>query len=216
MQLLCPECCSEDVDTHPARAAAELRCANCGADFDLDEAHLTVAEARSRLSDPVPEELFVLDAARARAELGDPDGAIRVIDPFTEADALHQLIDAAQAKDIVRGPGGRVAISVYPLSAAEPDPLVAVDPGTGPTLLGFDLKLSGRDGEDPVAFTIRVLESTVEEANRLAAGRAADSERLDRVAAFLNANRPWNGGDVCQFLAAEIVASGRRLLEAGE
>lgn len=54
---------------------------------------------------------------------------------------------------------------------------------------------------------------TVQEANGLAAGRAADSERLDRIAAFMNRLGPWSGGDVCEYVAEELRASGRRLLD---
>jgi hypothetical protein len=43
---------------------------------------------------------------------------------------------------------------------------------------------------------------------------AADSACLDRLAAFLNRNRPWSGGDVCEYLATELVNSGRELLDA--
>lgn len=103
------------------------------------------------------------------------------------------------------------AIYVFPNSQKEPDPVLAVDPGGGPTLLGEPLSLRAEDGEDPIAFTVRILEDVVAEANGLAAGRAADSERLDRSAAYLNSPGQWNGGDVCEFVAREIAASGRPL-----
>jgi hypothetical protein len=214
MQLLCPECGSEEVGPHPDPRSAQLRCANCGEAFDRAQAHVTLAEVETRMPDPVPERLFELDAGRARAELSDPDGAIEVIDGFSDADELHYLIDAAQAKGIVRGPGGLVAIAVYPASLVAPDPVLGVFPGRGPTLLGPELKLEQGAEEDPLDFTIRILERMVEEADGLASGRAADSRRLDRIAAFMNRRR--DGGDVYEFVATEIVASGRRLLDADE
>jgi hypothetical protein len=216
MQLLCPGCCSEDVDTHPDRGAAALRCGNCGADLDLDQAHLTVAEARSRLSDPVPEEVFVLDAARAGSELREPGGAMAVVDPYLDADELHLLLDAARAEDVIRARREGARIVVHPYSVAEPDPLVAVRLDRGPTLLGPEPDLRPDGDEDPVTYTVRLLGDVVSRANALVAGRAADSGRLDRIAAFLNLPGEWNGGDVCEFLAAEIVASGRRLFDTDE
>lgn len=215
MQLLCPGCCSEEVGPHPEPVVAGLRCGNCGAAFGREEAHVTVAEAESRLPGPVPEDLFVLDVGRARAELRDPGGAIRAVDPYSDADELHRLLDDAQEREIIRARHPRATIAVYPMSVAEPDPVLAVHPGGGgPTLLGFEQKLRRHEDEDPVDFTVRVLEEMVEEANGLGAGRAADSERLDRIAAFLNRPGQWNGGDVCEFVATEIVASGRRLRDA--
>jgi len=53
------------------------------------------------------------------------------------------------------------------------------------------------------------LAEAVEEANGLAGGRAADSERLDRIAAFMNRPGQWNGGDVCEVVARELQESGR-------
>jgi hypothetical protein len=216
MELRCPACLSPEVGPRPHGADGEMRCDNCGETFEREEAFVTVADAGSRLPDPVPEELFELDAESARAELRDPDGAIQVVDPYSDADELHRLLDDAQDKEVIRARRERAAISVYPLSVAEPDPVLAVNPGTGPTLLGFEQMPRRREGEDPVAFTVRVLAEMVAEANGLAAGRAADGERLDRIAAFMNAHRPWNGGDVCEFVAEEIVAGGRRLLDADE
>jgi hypothetical protein len=216
MQLLCPACCSEEVGPHPDEKAAELRCANCGEGFDRSEAHITVAEAESHLPEPVPERMFDLDLARARAALANPDGPIRAVDPDVGADELHRLLDAAQAKDVIRARCEGATIVVHPYSVAEPDPLVAVRLDRGPTLLGPEPNFRADEDEDPVAYTVRLLEGMVATANRLVAGRASDSGRLDRIAAFLNANRPWSGGDVCEFLADEIVASGRRLLDAEE
>ncbi|HTR74562.1 MAG TPA: hypothetical protein VMH33_04805 [Solirubrobacterales bacterium] len=216
MQLLCPECCSEEVGPHLDPSIELLRCGNCGAEMDRDEALVMIAEAESGLAQPVPEGLFVLDVEGARAELSDPDGAIRVVDPYSDADELHRLLDDAQEKEIVRSRLARATILVYPLSIAEPDPILAVHLGDGPTLLGFEQKLRRREDDEPLAFTVRVLEEMVDEANSLAAGRAADGVRLDRIAAFLNRPGQWNGGDVCEFLAEEIVASGRRLLDADE
>jgi hypothetical protein len=55
---------------------------------------------------------------------------------------------------------------------------------------------------------VDVLETIAAEASGLAAGRAADGERLDRIAVFLNRLGRWNGGDVCEFVAVGLEASG--------
>lgn len=214
MQLLCPDCHSEEVGRHPDPETTALRCANCGAGFDRDEALVTVEEAEAAIPPPVLHRLFAFDRAAGERALRDPGAAL--VPPGTSADAdeLHSFLDAAQAVGAIVTERSDAGISVYPLSLSEPDPLLAVSPGGGgPTVLGDELRLRPGDAEDPVAFTLRLLEGIVAEANGLAAGRAADSVRLDRIAAFLNRPGRWNGGDVCEFLAEEIVASGRRLSE---
>jgi hypothetical protein len=214
MHLLCPDCCSEAVGAHPGRTAAELRCANCGAGFDRGAAHVTVADAKSRIPEPVPEETFEFLAGPARIELRRPGGAIAVVDPYVGADELHRLLDAAQAEGVVRARPEGARIVVHPYSVAEPDPLVAVRLDRGPMLTGPEPDFRPDEDEDPVAYTVRLLGDVVVRANALVAGRAADSGRLDRIADFLNANRPWSAGDVCRLVASEIVASGRRLPSA--
>jgi hypothetical protein len=44
-------------------------------------------------------------------------------------------------------------------------------------------------------------------------GPHPDSVYLDRILAFMNATREWNGGDVCEFVAQILVASGREVLD---
>ena len=51
---------------------------------------------------------------------------------------------------------------------------------------------------------------------RRAAWRLVPLILLMYIAAFLNRPGQWNGGDVCEFLSGEIVASGRRLLDADD
>ena len=160
--------------------------------------------------------LFSFDPQRATSELRSPDGAIWPISPHSDADELHRLLDGAQAARIIESVRPRATVYVYPLSIGEPDPLLAVETGAGLTLLGFELKLRQHEGEDPITFTVRFLREAVEEANSLASGRAADSERLDRIATYMNEHRPWNGGDVCEMVARELSESGRRLLEEDE
>ena len=50
------------------------------------------------------------------------------------------------------------------------------------------------------------VETTEPEARR-------DRKALDNIAAFMNRPGQWNGGDVCQFVAEQLVRSGRELLD---
>ncbi len=160
-----------------------------------------------------PPKVFAFHSTLAEIELRRGDGAIAAINPHSDADELHRLLDGAQAARLIESARAHAAIYVYPLSIGRPDPRLAVDTGAGLTLLGFEPKLSQREEEDPISFTIRFLAEAAAQANGHAAGRAADSERLDRIAAFMNRPGPWNGGDVCEYVAEELRESGRRLLE---
>jgi len=212
MELRCPECCSPEVESDPQGCAEERRCGNCGERFSRESALVTVLDAEARLPDVSLQRLFTFDPTLTVIELRDLDGAIVTASPHSDADELNALLNGAQSAGIISSERERARLYVYPLSVGEPEPLLAVDPGEGPTLLGSSLKLRLLESEDPISFTVRILEELTEEANGLAAGRAADSARLDRIAAYMNANRPWPGADVCEFVAAELDQSGRTLL----
>lgn len=114
-------------------------------------------------------ELFRFNRARAELDLADPDGALWPVSAFSDADELNALFEGAlEARILARG-RPRAHIYVYPLSLSEPDPLLAVDPGQGPTLLSYALSPTQREGEDPVAFTVRLLEETTAAANAVVA-----------------------------------------------
>lgn len=174
MQLLRPECCSEEAT--PTDRDGRLRCGNCGADFDRQQALVTVAEAEAHLLPATPTgELFRLDLKRAAAELREPEGAIAVVNPFSDADELNGLADDALTARIVTCEERGAHFAIYPMSVSEPDPILAVNPGAGPALLGHSLKLRQHEDEDPVEFTLRVLDDMVGEANRLVATQCGDS-----------------------------------------
>lgn len=214
MELRCPDCCSPEVGFAP-EGAEERCCANCGARFASDAALVTVADARGATEPP----RFSLAAERAAAELEGLGGAIAPVNPYSDADELNGLLDDALATGIIavtmpgaaESPSAR--IYVYPMSLSDPEPTLAVDPGGGPTLLGPPLLLREEEGEDPASYTVRLLAEAVEEANRLAAQGNAEAACLDRIAAFLNRPGPWNGADVCEFVAEELRRSGRHLRE---
>jgi hypothetical protein len=176
---------------------------------------VTVADARGATEPP----RFSLAAERAAAELEGVGGAIAPVNPYSDADELNGLLDDALATGVIavtmagpdESPSAR--LYVYPMSLSDPEPTLAVDPGGGPTLLGPPLLLREEEGEDPASYTVRLLAEAVEEANRLAAQGSAEAACLDRIAAFLNRPGPWNGADVCEFVAEELRRSGRHLRE---
>jgi len=90
------------------------------------------------------------------------------------------------------------------MSLSEPDPQVTVSLGPGPALLGNPLKLRERDGESPVAFTLRLLDEVTAEANELAADPPPSP--ACEVPADLNLRRP----DCCSEEAA-LTARGTRI-----
>jgi hypothetical protein len=212
MQLRCPDCCSEEATL--SDRGKRLECSNCGAGFTREEALVTLADAEAELHpSPPPQELFKLDPERLAAQLSDAEDLIPIVNSYSDADELNALADDALCSGIVdcERPGAHFA--VYPMSLADAAPILSVNPGRGPILLGLDLKLRQGDGEDLIAFTVRALAEMVEQANALASEYHADSARLDRIAEHMNRPGPWNGGDVCEVVAMELRKSGRELLE---
>lgn len=111
---------------------------------------------------------FSFDRAKAARSLEDPDGALRPVNIYSDADELHELLEAALACEAIgRGRSG-AHLYVYPLSIAKPSPLLAVELGCGLTLLGYALGLREREGESPVEFTLRLLGEVTAQANALA------------------------------------------------
>jgi hypothetical protein len=133
------------------------------------EIGLTLLEKTEAAPEAESEPHFTLDRDRAARELDRGDGAITVVNAYSDADEYHGLIDAAQGEGIIARPDPRSQIYIYPMSLSEPDPMVAVDGGQGPTRLAFASTPSEREGETPVAFTLRFLEEVVSEANSLLA-----------------------------------------------
>ncbi|HWW66613.1 MAG TPA: hypothetical protein VNY83_01385 [Solirubrobacterales bacterium] len=126
--------------------------------------------------------------------MSDAEDLIPIVNSHSDADELNALADDALCSGIVDRERPGAHFSVYPMSLAGADPILAVNPGRGPILLGHDLKLRQGDGEDLIAFTVRVLAEMAEEANALASDYHADSARLDRLADYMNRPGPWSGG----------------------
>ncbi len=114
-------------------------------------------------------ELFHFDRAAALKQITDPEGALWPVNAFSDADELNALADDALTSGVVARRRPAAHFAIYPMSLSEPEPILAVNPGPGPALLGYSLKLREREGESPVEFTVRLLEEITGEANALAA-----------------------------------------------
>jgi hypothetical protein len=114
-------------------------------------------------------ELFRFDRAAALKEITDPEGALWPVNAFSDADELNALADDALTSGVIVRRRRGAHFAIYPMSLSEPDPVLAVNLGAGPALLGYSLKLREREGESPVEFTVRLLEEMTAEANALAA-----------------------------------------------
>ena len=112
------------------------------------------------------------DADRARAEILATGGALWPVNAYSGADELDLLVSAAVSADLISTAGRPIALNVYPLSISDPEPVLGVGYGRSPVVLGSELGMREREGENPVEFTIRLLEEVTEEASGLLAGVA--------------------------------------------
>jgi hypothetical protein len=174
MELRCPDCASPEVIPDPDGTADDRLCGNCGAGFARDSCLVTVAEAESEAAIHVCAPVrsaaphrFGIDVEKARAQVIDPDGDLWPVNAFSDADEVHSLVATALELGVISHADPVASLGIYPMALAEPDPLLAVGLSGQPTLLGHSLRLQDREGEDPVAFTLRLLEEVVAEANEL-------------------------------------------------
>lgn len=177
MELRCPDCASPEVVPDPDGSADERRCGNCGSRFLRESCLVAVAEAESeaalQICAPRNSEAlgcFRFDAERCRNELRDPDGDLWPVNAFSDADEVHSLVSTALDVEVISHGSSQAGLHVYALALTEPDPLLAVDAGGHPTILGHSLRLRERERENPVDFTVRLLGELVAEANHLLAG----------------------------------------------
>ena len=215
MDLRCPECRRAQASGTIA-PASRIECESCGASFTREQALASWTALARGPRAALAQELFSLDRCRAAAALADPTGVISAVSPHSDADELNTLVDDALFARAIRRARADTCLSVYPLSLADPEPVLAVSPSNGPTLLGWSLKLRQRDGEGPVDFTVRVLAEIVEQANTLAGTYHADSARLDRIASHMNRPGRRSDSDLCEVVATELRESGRELLKGSD
>jgi hypothetical protein len=172
---------------------------------------VTVADAESGLPEegPPPHPLFGLDRSAAAKALSDPEGVIKPITPFSEADELHGLFESALGAEIITCEFETAYIAIYPMSVAKPQPLPAVEIGGGVVLIGSTMNLEQDRGEDPIAYTLRILAETLGKTNELSACFGQAERRLDRIAEYLNADGKWDCVAFCEFVEGELRLSGR-------
>lgn len=161
-------------------------------------------------------QLFRFDRDRAAVDLIDPDGELWPVNAYSDADELRGLSAAAQDAEILYSEDRHAWIGIHPMSISGSQLLIAVEVNSGPMLLGLPFKLRERQGEDPAQFTLRFLGEVAAVASTLAAADRTDSDCLDRILDFMNRPGQWSGADVCEFLATELQASGRELLDNAE
>jgi hypothetical protein len=125
-------------------------------------------------------ERFSFDRTKASKAIEDPDGALWPVNAYSDADELNTLADDALTAQIVTREDAGAHFAIYPMSLSEPDPIVAVNVGADPALLGRPMKLREQDGESPIDFTLRLLGDMVAEANRLIRAHCPDDAQLDR------------------------------------
>lgn len=211
MELRCPECGSPELQPDPSNSADQLRCGNCKTTVERGSAFVSLHEAEEAFRPNPAGPTFTLHRARAKYKLD--YNRLGTINPHSDADELHRLFDNALSANAISSTDSVGSILIYPMSLSDAEPILAASLSSGPTLLGSAVDLRQEEGEDPITYTLRILGEGVEEANALVSQRPSDSLRLDRIAVYMNEQPEWNGGDVCEFVAGELRASGRRLFE---
>ncbi len=94
------------------------------------------------------------------------------IAPEVGADELNTFLEQALRYHAIEVPGdSAVTLGVYPESEAEPKPVLVINPGRGPLVMGSALSLGETylyEADDPIPFSATTLENIVAEANELA------------------------------------------------
>lgn len=110
--------------------------------------------------------MFTLDEERLRAALTDGSSGLEAFDPKgVTADDLHGFVDVCLAEGIIERRDGQAAIAVYPQAGSDPIPLLSVNPGEGPVLLGKRIPLDYPG--DELTACVLALRQLVGAANRL-------------------------------------------------
>lgn len=132
--------------------------------------------------------MFELDEGKLREAFAGEDDWIEPFDPmWVDADQLHRVVDACLERKIITPPNSKAWLAIYPLSIAEPEPLLSVNPGGGPILLGGSVTfaVSNDDKGDLVTESVVVLEAMVEAANALyAESEVAKTDPMDAAPGF--------------------------------
>jgi hypothetical protein len=122
--------------------------------------------------------MFNLDENKLRAafvenEQGEDQASLGWVAPFDpisiDADELHRLLDDCLERGIIEKDDPQAGIAVYPLAISDPEPLLAVNPGDGPTLLGGEAihNVSDDVAATPEDRSVIALRALVDDANAL-------------------------------------------------
>jgi hypothetical protein len=171
MEIRCPDCCSPDVEPDRKEPAEARRCGNCGASFPRDSGLVTVADAEMEAQPDPQRPVFTFDAELALPSLQNPRiTVVGPIKPDSDADEVHELLHSARAVGLIKADRDDCWIYVSPHTLSDPAPVLVVDLGVRqPMLFCCELKLDAEDGEDDLAFTMRLLQVAVDKANVFAA-----------------------------------------------
>jgi hypothetical protein len=173
---------------------------------------VTVADAEfDPAKGALPHPLFDLDPDAAAVVLNDPEGVIKRITPFSDADELNGLFEAALGSEVITSEFESAYVSVYPMSIANPQPLPAVEIGGGVVLIGSAMDLEQDRGEDPIAYTLRIIAETLGRANELSASFGQAERRLDRIAEERDRGGRWDSVEFIEFVERELRLSGRSI-----
>jgi hypothetical protein len=112
---------------------------------------------------------FTFNREAALADVNDPNGFIWPVNTHSDADELNALLEEAVRGAAIARRRPKAALYVYPLSISAPDPVLVVDRGEGPMLLGQSLAVREREGEDPIELTLRLLQEATAKANAVVA-----------------------------------------------
>jgi hypothetical protein len=112
---------------------------------------------------------FTFNREMALADINDPNGFLWPINAYSDADELNALLEEAVRAGAIACRKPKAALYAYPLPISAPDPVLVVDRGEGPMLLGHTLGIREREGEDPIEFTLRLLQEATAEANAVVA-----------------------------------------------
>jgi hypothetical protein len=148
--------------------------------------------------------------------LNNPEGAIRPITPFSDADELHGLFESALSAEIISCEFESAYISVYPMAIANSQPLPAVEIGGGVVLIGSAMSLKQDRGEDPISYTLRIIAETLGKANELSASFGQAERRLGRIAEERNRGGRWDSVEFLEFMERELRLSGRSIRDDGK
>ena len=116
------------------------------------------------------EKLRAAFARREEAEDAASLGWVAPFDPMSiDADELHRIVDDCLLQEIIQRADPRAMIAVYPQAISDPEPLLSVNPCSGPMLLGGEAihHVSDEEASTPEDRSITALRSLVDDANAL-------------------------------------------------